>query len=53
MFYYNRDGLFSIDVIKGIHDREASYDDAKERYELEKNSKNDIWIVFNKKQGSK
>lgn len=35
MFYCNRDGLFSINVIKGIHDREASYDDSTERRELE------------------
>ncbi len=38
-FYCNRDGLFSINVLKGIHDREASYDDYKERYELEQTAK--------------
>ena len=27
MFYCNRDGLFSIDIVKGIDDKEASYDD--------------------------
>ena len=35
-FYCNRDGLFSIDLIKGIDDRESGYDDSKERRELEK-----------------
>ena len=40
VFYCNRDGLFSIDVMKGIHDRECSYDDYKERRELEQAAKN-------------
>lgn len=35
-FYCNRDGLFSMDVVKGIDDRERSYDDAAERRDLEK-----------------
>ena len=35
-FYCNRDGLFSIDPIKGIDDKESGYDDAEERRELEK-----------------
>ena len=35
-FYCNRDGLFSIDVMKGIDDRDGSHDDTKERIELEK-----------------
>ena len=35
-FYCNRDGLFSIDPIKGIDDKESGYDDAQERRELEK-----------------
>ena len=35
-FYCNRDGLFAIDVVKGIDDRERSYDDFTERRELEK-----------------
>ncbi|WP_081667236.1 helix-turn-helix domain-containing protein [Butyrivibrio sp. MB2005] len=35
-FYCNRDGLFSIDVVKGIDDKETSYDDTKERMKLEK-----------------
>ena len=39
LFYCNRDGLFSIDVMKGIHDRECSYDDYKERSELEQVAK--------------
>ena len=39
LFYCNRDGLFSINVIKGIDDKESGYDDAKERRELEKAAK--------------
>ncbi|MCR5024863.1 MAG: helix-turn-helix domain-containing protein [Lachnospiraceae bacterium] len=35
-FYCNRDGLFSMDVVKGIDDRERSYDDVAERRDLEK-----------------
>ena len=35
-FYCNRDGLFYLDIVKGIDDRERSYDDYKERLELEK-----------------
>ena len=35
LFYCNRDGLFSINVIKGIDDKELSYDDAEERRALE------------------
>ncbi len=35
-FYCNRDGLFSIDPVKGIDDKESGYDDAQERKELEK-----------------
>ncbi len=38
-YYCNRDGLFSIDVVKGIDDREKSYDDHHERMELEKTAK--------------
>ena len=34
-FYCNRDGLFSIDVVKGIDDKESGYDDTKVRRELE------------------
>ena len=39
LFYCNRDGLFSITVKKGIHDREASYDDTAERKALEETAK--------------
>ena len=35
-FFCNRDGLFSIDVVKGIDDKESGYDDSAERRELEK-----------------
>ena len=35
-FYCNRDGLFSIDPVQGIDDRESAYDDLQERRELEK-----------------
>ena len=35
-FYCNRDGLFSIDPVKGIDDRGSGYDDSQERRELEK-----------------
>lgn len=39
LFYCNKDGLFSINVIKGIDDKQTSYDDAKERIALEKTAK--------------
>lgn len=35
IFYCNRDGLFSLNVVKGIDDRLMSYDDTAERRELE------------------
>ena len=35
LFYCNRDGLFSINVVKGIDDRQVSYDDTEERRALE------------------
>ena len=35
LFYCNRDGLFSINVIKGIDNKEASYDNTEERRALE------------------
>ena len=35
LFYCNQDGLFSIDVIKGIDNKEASYDNIEERRALE------------------
>ena len=38
-FYCNRDGLFSIDVHRAIHGRNSSYDDTKERRELEQAAK--------------
>lgn len=38
-FYCNRDGLFSMDVKKGIDDKEHSYDDVKERRALEETAK--------------
>jgi len=38
-FYCNRDGLFSINVIKAIDAREKSYDNVEERRELEKAAK--------------
>ena len=39
LFYCNRDGLFSIDVVKGIDDRKKSYDDTEERRELEETAR--------------
>lgn len=39
LYYCNRDGLFSVNVIKGIDDRELSYDDSDERRELEATAK--------------
>lgn len=38
-FYCNRDGLFSINVVKGIDDKQMSYDDINERRELEQAAK--------------
>ena len=35
-FYCNREGLFSVDPVKGIDDKESGYDDSQERRELEK-----------------
>ena len=37
-FCCNRDGLFMIDPVKGIDDRELGYDDSQERRELEKSA---------------
>ena len=34
-FYCNRDGLFSINPVKGIDGKESGYDDSQERRELE------------------
>ena len=39
LFYCNRDGLFSINVIKGIDDRQHSYDDAEEWRALEQTAR--------------
>lgn len=36
LFYCNRDGLFFINVVKGIDDRQAAYDDVEERRALER-----------------
>lgn len=38
-FYCNRDGLFYIDVVKGIDDKRHGYDDVQERRELEASAK--------------
>ena len=38
-FYCNRDGLFYINVVKGIDDKQASYDNAEERKALEETAK--------------
>ena len=35
-FFCNHDGLFYIDVVRGIDDRESGYDDTEERRALEK-----------------
>lgn len=35
-FYCNRDGLFSVEPVKGVDDKESGYDDLQERRELEK-----------------
>ena len=39
LFYCNRDGLFFINTIKGIDDKECSYDNTEERRELEQAAK--------------
>ena len=40
IFYYcNRSGLFFVNLVKGIDDRESGYDDTEERRELEKAAK--------------
>jgi len=35
LFYCNRDGLFSMNVIKAIHGKQSAYDDTEERRALE------------------
>ena len=39
LFYCNRDGLFSLKVVKGIDDRQNSYDNVEERRVLEAEAK--------------
>lgn len=39
MFYCNRDGLFSVNVVKGIDDKQSCYDDTEESRELEEMAK--------------
>ena len=39
LFYCNRDGLFSLKVMKGIDDKRISYDDTEERRALEQTAK--------------
>ena len=39
LFYCNKDGLFSLNVVKGIDDKQSSYDDTNERRELEQAAK--------------
>lgn len=39
LFYCNKDGLFSMNVVKGIDDKQASYDDVEERKALEETAK--------------
>ena len=39
LFYCNKDGLFRIEPIKGIDDKESGYDNTEERSALEKSAK--------------
>ena len=39
LFYCNQDGMFFIDIVKGIDDKVASYDDTQERKALEDTAK--------------
>ena len=39
LFYCNRDGMFLINVEKGIDDKQTAYDDIEERRELEQTAK--------------
>ena len=39
LFYCNRDGLFSVIPVKGIDDKQTSYDDSEERKALEQTAK--------------
>lgn len=38
-FHCNRDGLFTVDVLKGVDDRPSGYDDTEERRALEKEAR--------------
>ena len=40
LFYCNRDGLFSINVVKAVDGKESSYDDTEHRRALEETAKN-------------
>ena len=42
-YYCNRDGLFYQDVVKGIDDRDKSFDDVEERRALERAADNMFW----------
>ena len=39
LFYCNKDGLYSMDVMRGIDNKEVSYDDVEERRQLEETAK--------------
>jgi len=39
LFYCNRDGLFSVNIVKGIDDKQTSYEDIEERKALEQTAK--------------
>ena len=39
LFYCNRVGMFFINVMKGIDDKQTAYDDAEERRKLEQAAK--------------
>ncbi len=39
LFYCNRDGLYSYDIIKGIDDKQSDYDNTEERRMLEQTAK--------------
>ena len=39
LFYCNKDGLYSMDVVRGIDNKEVSYDDVEERRQLEETAK--------------
>lgn len=39
LYYCNRDGMFFINIVKGIDDKQTAYDDIEERRELEQAAK--------------